>query len=125
MFSSPFVVFLFNAVFADLSLCCFSRYKNGPPPTLTEAKLAEALEMVTSSAIDLAVARERVRWLEEQVKELKEERNEERRKGEKAAAEERKRAEDRMRDLFDRRFFAAKTNEARGQGADSKRSVSG
>lgn len=88
----------------------FIRYINEQPPTsLTEKRLAEALEIVSSSTTDLIVVRKRVRWLEkrerdkEELKEAKREADEEERsKGERTAAEaktkgERAAAEERMK----------------------------
>lgn len=84
-----------------------------------------------SSAIDLAIARERVRGLEQLQKEMKEERSkcekrvaEVRSKAERAVAEERRRGEEKFRTLFERKFFPAGSNDARGL-PDPRRSVSG
>lgn len=97
--------------------------------------LAIARERISTSAIDLAVARERIKWLEEALKEAKakteEERSrgeraaaEERKKGEEAVANERKRSEDKIRALFDRRFFSAGPDKGGRFAADARRIVS-
>lgn len=135
---------------ANLALLLFSRYNDGPPPPpVTQAKLHEAIQIVSAGALQLGVAQERILGLEQQLKDYKErlkeakqevkearqEVEEERRKGELAAsiertrgetavARERERGEKQIRTLFDVRAFAG-PNETRRSGFDSRRVVSG
>lgn len=58
---------------ANSTLLLFSRYNDGPPPPpVTQAKLHEAIQIVSAGALQLGVAQERVLGLEQQLKDYKE-----------------------------------------------------
>ena len=116
-------------------LLLLSRLINGPsPPPITERRLGEAINEELTSAIQLAVARERVRSLEEQLEEAKNRIEAERARGERAVAEERNRGEqalvnerkwgrDQIRAMFDRGVLSA-SNENHGRRTFSRRNLS-
>ena len=132
-------------------LLLLSRLINGPsPPPITERRLGEAINEELTSAIQLAVAKERVRSLEEQLEEAKKRIEEEKAKGEaerargeaerargeRAVAEERNRGEqalvkerkwgrDQVRVMFDRGAFTPTVvNEDRRWGTFTRRNLS-
>ncbi|MCJ1268815.1 hypothetical protein MMC22_008703 [Lobaria immixta] len=120
------------------------RLINGPsPPPITERRLGEAINEELTSAIQLAVAKERVRSLEEQLEEAKKRIEEEKAKGEaerargeRAVAEERNRGEqalvkerkwgrDQVRVMFDRGAFTPTVvSEDRRWGTFTRRNLS-